>query len=49
MGTGPLDDTRFIGHRRKLIEEILAKGIDDLETLQYFDMVPRHIFIPEVL
>ena len=47
MGTGPLDDTRFIGHRRKLIEEIRAKGINDLETLQYFDMVPRHIFIPE--
>ena len=49
MGTSPLDDTRFIGHRRKLIEEIRAKGIDDLETLQYFVMVPRHIFIPEVL
>ena len=49
MGTGPLDDTRFIGHRRKLIEEIRAKGINDLETLQYFDVVPRHIFIPEVL
>ena len=26
MGTGPLDDTRFLGHRRKLIEEIRAKG-----------------------
>ena len=48
-GTSPLDDTRFIGHRRKQIEEIRAKGIDDLETLQYFDVVPRHIFIPEVL
>ncbi len=49
MGTSPIDDTRFVGHRRKLIEEIQAKGIDDLETLQYFDVVPRHIFIPEVL
>ena len=49
MGTSPLDDTRFVGYRRKLIEEIQAKGVGDLETLQYFDMVPRHIFVPEVL
>lgn len=47
MGSGPLDDTRFVGYRRKLIEEIRARGIDDLETLQYFDMVPRHTFLPE--
>lgn len=47
MGSGPLDDTRFVGYRRKLIEDIRARGIDDLETLQYFDMVPRHIFLPE--
>ena len=47
MGSGPLDDTRFVGYRRKLIEDIRARGIDDLETLQYFDMVPRHTFLPE--
>jgi len=47
VGSGPLDDTRFVGYRRKLIEDIRARGIDDLETLQYFDMVPRHIFLPE--
>ena len=47
MGPGPLDDTRFVGYRRKLIEEIRAHGIDDLETLQLFDMVPRHLFLPE--
>lgn len=47
MGSGPLDDHRFVGYRRKLIEDIRAKGIDDLETLQYFDMVPRHVFVPE--
>jgi len=45
--SGPLDDTRFVGYRRKLIEDIRARGIDDLETLQYFDMVPRHTFLPE--
>ena len=47
MGSGPLDDTRFVGYRRKLIEEIRARGIDDLQTLQCFDMVPRHTFLPE--
>ena len=47
MESGPLDDTRFVGYRRKLIEDIRARGIDDLETLQYFDMVPRHTFLPE--
>ena len=36
MGISPIDDTRFVSQRRKLIEEIQAKGIDDLETLQYF-------------
>lgn len=44
---GPLEDRRFVGYRRKLIEDIRARGIDDLETLQYFDMVPRHLFVPE--
>ena len=47
MSGTPLDDTRFVGYRRKLIEDIRARGIDDLETLQYFDQVPRHIFLPE--
>ena len=47
MESGPLDDTRFVGYRRKLIEDIRARGIEDLETLQYFDMVPRHLFLPE--
>ena len=47
MGSEALDDTRFVGYRRKLIEEIRAHGIEDLETLQLFDMVPRHIFVPE--
>jgi protein-L-isoaspartate(D-aspartate) O-methyltransferase len=42
-----LDDTRFVGYRRKLIEDIRARGVDDLETLQLFDMIPRHLFLPE--
>ena len=47
MGPGPLDDTRFVGYRRHLIEEIRAHGIEDLEVLQLFDQVPRHLFVPE--
>lgn len=47
MGPDALDDTRFVGYRRKLIEDIRSHGIDDLETLQLFDRVPRHLFLPE--
>lgn len=47
MGPDALTDSRFVGYRRKLIEEIRSHGIDDLETLQIFDMVPRHVFLPE--
>jgi protein-L-isoaspartate(D-aspartate) O-methyltransferase len=47
VGPGPVDDPRFVGYRRKLIEDIRARGIDDLELLQLFDRVPRHLFLPE--
>lgn len=47
MGPGPLEDTRFVGYRRRLIDEIRDRGIEDLEILQLFDRVPRHIFLPE--
>lgn len=47
MGHEPLDDTRFVGYRRKLIEEIRDRGIEDLHILELFDRVPRHLFVPE--
>ncbi len=47
MGSGPVDDPRYIGYRRRLIEAMRAKGISDLELLQRFDQVPRHLFLPE--
>ena len=47
VGGTPLDDTRWVGYRRKLIEDIRSHGISDLEILQLFDQVPRHIFLPE--
>ena len=37
MATGPLDDRRFTGYRRRLIEDIRSRGIEDLEILQIFD------------
>ncbi len=47
MGPDALEDRRFVGYRRKLIEEIRARGVEDLEILQLFDRVPRHHFLPE--
>jgi protein-L-isoaspartate(D-aspartate) O-methyltransferase len=47
VGPGPVDDPRYVGYRRKLIEDVRAHGIDDLEILELFDRVPRHIFLPE--
>ncbi len=47
MGPGPVEDHRFTGYRRHLIEEIRSHGIDDLEILRLFDQVPRHLFVPE--
>lgn len=47
MGPGSLGDQRFTGYRRRLIEAIRSRGIEDLEILQLFDTVPRHLFLPE--
>jgi protein-L-isoaspartate(D-aspartate) O-methyltransferase len=47
VGPDALNDTRFVGYRRALIEDIRGRGIEDLETLQVFDRVPRHLFLPE--
>jgi protein-L-isoaspartate(D-aspartate) O-methyltransferase len=42
-----LNDYRFVGARRRLIEEIRAKGIEDLALLSLFDRVSRHDFLPD--
>ncbi len=49
MGPDPLSDTRYVAQRRRLIEKIRERGIDDLEVLRAFDLVPRHIFVPEAV
>jgi protein-L-isoaspartate(D-aspartate) O-methyltransferase len=38
---------RFVAQRRSLIERMQEKGIRNLEILRAFDMVPRHLFLPE--
>jgi protein-L-isoaspartate(D-aspartate) O-methyltransferase len=37
---------QFGGARRRLIEELEAKGVGDLAVLKAFDDVPRHLFVP---
>lgn len=47
MGSRSVGGFRFVGRRRRLIEEIRASGVEDLELLELFDRVPRHLFIPQ--
>lgn len=47
MVADSLSDRRYERQRRQLIETIADQGIDDLEVLRVFDLVPRHIFLPE--
>lgn len=46
MGREPLTDRRFERARHRLIEALRERGIDDLEVLRAFDVVPRHLFLP---
>jgi protein-L-isoaspartate(D-aspartate) O-methyltransferase len=47
VGSDPLTDRRYERQRRQLIETIRERGIEDLEVLRTFDLVPRHLFVPE--
>lgn len=47
MGPDPVDEFGLVAYRRRLIEDIRAQGIEDLEILQLFDRVPRHLFLPD--
>ncbi len=42
-----MSDFRFAAQRAGLIEEIRGRGVSDLEILRLFDLVPRHLFLPE--
>ena len=47
MESDALNDRRHERARRQLIETIGDRGIHDLAVLRAFDLVPRHIFLPE--
>lgn len=49
MGSEALMDRRYERQRRQLIEAIRDRGIEDLEVLRVFDLVPRHLFVPEAV
>lgn len=49
MGSEALSDRRYERQRRQLIETIRDRGIEDLEVLRVFDLVPRHLFVPEAV
>jgi len=49
MGSESLSDRQFERQRRQLIETIADRGIHDLEVLRAFDLVPRHIFVPDAV
>jgi protein-L-isoaspartate(D-aspartate) O-methyltransferase len=49
VGPDALTDRRYERLRRQLIETIRERGIDDLEVLRVFDLVPRHLFVPDAV
>lgn len=49
MGPEALTDRQHERARRQLIETIRDRGIDDLEVLRTFDLVPRHLFVPDAV
>jgi protein-L-isoaspartate(D-aspartate) O-methyltransferase len=49
VGSEALTDRRYERQRRQLIETIRERGIDDLGVLRVFDLVPRHLFVPEAV
>lgn len=40
---------RFVAQRRALIGKMQERGIRDLEVLRAFDLVPRHLFVPQAV
>jgi len=47
LGSEALSERHWERQRRALIERIRETGVDNLEVLRAFDLVPRHIFLPE--
>jgi protein-L-isoaspartate(D-aspartate) O-methyltransferase len=49
VGAEDLSDRRFERQRRQLIETIRERGVSDLVVLRTFDLVPRHLFVPDAV
>jgi protein-L-isoaspartate(D-aspartate) O-methyltransferase len=49
VGSEALNERHWERQRRGLIEIIREKGIDNLEVLRAFDLVPRHLFLPDAV
>lgn len=49
MGPDALNEHLLGPARRQLIERIQERGIKDLNVLQAFDRVPRHLFVPDAV
>mgnify|MGYP001160015276 FL=1 len=47
MANRLVEDPAFVSYRRKLIERIANRGVEELDILELFDKVPRHLFIPD--
>ena len=46
MATRDLGGDSYGGYRSRLVEQLQAKGIKDLEVLRAISAVPRHLFVP---
>ncbi|MGH7504192.1 MAG: protein-L-isoaspartate(D-aspartate) O-methyltransferase [Longimicrobiales bacterium] len=49
MAPEALTDRRWERQRRELIEALRELGIEDLPVLRAFDMVSRHVFLPDAV
>lgn len=48
MGRDDMND-RYVAQRRGLINRLQERGIRDMNVLQAFDRVPRHLFVPQAV
>lgn len=37
----------FVRDRRRMVDRLRTEGVEDLAVLHAFDVVPRHLFVPE--
>lgn len=49
MEPDAVNQARFARQRMQLIETLQDRGIDDLAVLRAFDLVPRHLFLPDAV